>query len=248
MSSFEVLVLGVGDTFTEEHHTTALLLSCAGFQLALDCPDRYRSVLRSACLRAGRSVALSDIDHVLVTHVHGDHMNGLEGVAFYKHFVEGKRLRLLTSPEVRASLWDERLKASMGTLWNGKELLERSFESYFEYVPLPWTSEVTVGPFRIRTRRTIHHVPTSALLVEAEGRKLGYSSDTAFDPGLLAFLEPADLIVHETNLGPAHTPYAALAALPAELRARMRLVHYPDGFDASASAIPALREGDVLRP
>jgi ribonuclease BN (tRNA processing enzyme) len=85
-------------------------------------------------------------------------------------------------------------------------------------------------------------------LIEAAGRTLGYSSDTAFDPKLISFLEPADLIVHETNLGPAHTPYAALAALPAELRARMRLIHYSDGFDAAASNITALREGEVLHP
>jgi hypothetical protein len=38
----------------------------------------------------------------------------------------------------------------------------------------------------------------------------------------------------------------ALAALPAETRARMCLVHYPDELDTTASTIPALREGDVL--
>jgi len=40
---------------------------------------------------------------------------------------------------------------------------------------------------------------------------------------------------------------AALAALPAELRARMRLVHYADTFDAASSVIATLREGDILR-
>ena len=104
------------------------------------------------------------------------------------------------------------------------------------------------GPFRIRARRTVHHVPTSALLVEAGGRTFGYSADTAFDPALIDFLSPADLILHETNLGPAHTPYDSLAALPADLRARMRLIHYPDGFDTSGSAIAALEEGEVLTP
>ena len=248
MSSFEVVVLGVGDTFSEKHHSTALLLVCDGFHLAVDCPDMYRSVLHDAAERSGRPLAISDIDHVLITHVHGDHMNGLEGVAFYKHFVEGKRVNLLTSPEVRNSIWNERLKASMGTLWNGSAFREMEFESYFEHVPLSFDSAITVGPFSIRSRRTIHHVPTSALFVEAAGRKLGYSSDTAFDPELIDFLAPADLIIHETNLGPAHTPYAELAALPPELRARMRLIHYQDGFDTGSSAITALREGEILRP
>jgi ribonuclease BN (tRNA processing enzyme) len=248
MSDFEVIVLGAGDTFSEKLHTTALLLCCDGVQLAIDCPDSYRSVLRAAAATSGRPLAIADIDHVLVTHVHGDHMNGLEGFAFYKHFAEGKRVKLLASPEVRATIWDERLKASMGTLWTGDRFVAMDFDAYFEHVPLDWSGAVTVGPFRITARRTIHHVPTSALLVEAAGRKLGYSSDTAFDPALIAFLAPADLIIHETNYGPAHTPYPALAALPAELRARMRLIHYPDTFDAATSAIAPAREGDILRP
>jgi hypothetical protein len=36
--------------------------------------------------------------------------------------------------------------------------------------------------------------------------------------------------------------------LPAELRARMRLIHYPDAFDVASSVITPLREGDILRP
>jgi len=248
MAEFEAIVLGVGDTFSEEHHSTALLLECEGHKLAIDCPDMYRSVLRNAAERSGRALSLGDIDHVLITHVHGDHMNGLEGVAFYKHFVDKKKVWLVASPEVRAAIWDERLKASMSALWDGREFKALAFEDYFEHVPLSWTAPTAIGPFRIRARRTLHHVPTSALLIEAAGRTLGYSSDTAFDPELIAFLEPADLIIHETNLGPAHTPYAALAELPGELRKKMRLIHYPDGFDLESSKITPLFEGQVLAP
>lgn len=248
MSDFEIFVLGVGDTFSEKHHSTAVLLACDGFLLAIDCPDMYRGVLRDSSERCGRALQLSDIDHFLITHVHGDHMNGLEGVAFYKHFVDGKPVELLCSRELRASIWDQRLAATMGVLWNGEAFREMAFESYFRHHELPWGEDTQVGPFRIRTRRTIHHVPTSALFIEAAGRTLGYSSDTAFDPDLIAFLAPADLIIHETNLGPAHTPYASLATLPEDLRRKMRLIHYPDAFDIETSVIRPLREGEVLQP
>jgi ribonuclease BN (tRNA processing enzyme) len=248
MSDFEVVVLGVGDTFSERNHCTALLLQCDGFRLAIDCPDMYRSVLKGASDKSGTALSLSDIDHVLITHVHGDHMNGLEGVAFYKHFVDKRRLVLLAAPEVREHIWEQRLKASMSVLWNGSEHHTLGFDDYFEHTPLSWDAPIHVGPFSIRARRTIHHVPTSALFIEAAGRTLGYSADTAFDPELIAFLEPADLIIHETNFGPAHTPYASLAALPPALRARMRLIHYPDSFDVAASTITPLHEGEILRP
>jgi hypothetical protein len=40
--------------------------------------------------------------------------------------------------------------------------------------------------------------------------------------------------------------YEALAALEPELRSRMRLIHYPDGFDIDGSCITPLRQGERL--
>jgi ribonuclease BN (tRNA processing enzyme) len=245
---FEIIVLGVGDTFSTRHSTSALLLRCDGFSLAVDCPDRYRGVLRAAAERSGRPLPIEAIDHVLITHVHGDHMNGLEGVAWYKHFAERKRVQLVCSPEVRATIWDERLAGSMSRLWNGSAFSSFGFDDYFEHTALHWAGVTEVGPFRIRAYRTRHHIPTSALLVEAGGRCFGYSADTAFDPSLIAFLSAADVIVHETNLGPAHTAYANLAALPEEIRRRMHLIHFPDEAVGMPTVIPMLSEGEVLQP
>jgi len=248
MGRFEAIVLGVGDAFSERHRPTSLLLEHDGFFLAIDCPDMYRSVLRDASELSGRRLTLEQIDHVLITHVHGDHMNGVEGVGFYKRYTEGKRLTLISSPEVREVIWEQRLIACMGTSWEGSTRRQVPFDEYFEYLPLSWDGVTVVGPFRIRARRTRHSVPTSALLVEAGGRLLGYSSDTDFDPELIAFLEPAHLIIHETNPSPIHTSYSQLAALPEELRGRIRLVHYPDDFDTESSDIRPLRQGELLRP
>lgn len=244
--SFDVHVLGVGDTFSEFHHPTSLLLECDGFFLAIDCPDMYRRVLRDARMISQRPLDLLQIDHMLITHVHGDHMNGLEGVGFFKHFAQSKAMSLVASAEVREDLWDRRLAASMGQLWTGKEMKPMHFEDYFDFTELPWDAPLQVGPFSITSRRTKHHVTTSALRIEAGGVTLGYSADTAFDPGLIEWLSGADLIIHETNLGPSHTLYADLANLPTELQSKMRLVHYPDGFEKVTSKIALARQGDVL--
>lgn len=244
--TFDVMALGVGDTFSERYNSTALLLSCEGFQLAIDCPDMYRRVLRQASERSGRSLDLSSLEHVLITHVHGDHMNGLEGVAYFKHFVDGRRIKLITAPEVSQVIWEQRLKASMGILWNGNEFREMRREDYFDDICMEWQRTQEIGPFRITCRRTQHHVPTSAVLIEANGRTLGYSSDTAFDPSLIEFLSKADLIIHETNLGPAHTPYHKLAELPGSLREKMRIIHYPDFLDIEQTEILPMQEGQLL--
>jgi ribonuclease BN (tRNA processing enzyme) len=246
----KLYVLGVGDTFTEKHVTHALLLEADGFRLAIDCPDSYRRVLRAARDKAGPAhdgvLDLFGIDDVLVTHVHGDHMNGLEGVAYFKYFAQKKPLQLHTIAPVKEALWEQRLVASMGTLWDGQEFKTKSFDEYFAWNEVALDDTTTIGPFTITARMTKHHVPTSALLVEHGGRSIGISSDTAFDPSLVAFLARADLIVHETNYGPAHTAYADLLTLDESIKNKMHLIHYPDEFDVDGSAIAALREGQVI--
>ena len=84
---------------------------------------------------------------------------------------------------------------------------------YLELWPLSTTEPVKFGPFSIECRPTIDPIPTYALRIEAEGRTLGYSSDTSFDPSLIDWLAPADLIVHETNRG-IHTHYRIACRSP----------------------------------
>jgi hypothetical protein len=43
-----------------------------------------------------------------------------------------------------------------------------------------------------------------------------------------------------------HTPYAKLAELPAALRGRMRLIHYPDDFPKEDRAIRLIHQGERL--
>lgn len=243
-------VLGVGDTFSEKHATHALLLEHDGFRLAIDCPDSYRRVLKNARDKAAPEHAsaldLFGIDDVLVTHVHGDHMNGLEGVGYFKHFAQQRPLNLHTIAPVKDGLWEGRLALPMGRLWNGTTFRELAFADYFAWSEVSLERATTIGPFSIRARLTKHHVPTSALLVECAGARVGISSDTAFDPSLIAFLAEADLVVHETNYGPAHTAYADLLGLDAATRAKLRLIHYPDEHDVAASEIPCLLEGQTI--
>lgn len=242
----EILPVGVGDTFSAKHNTTALLLRYADEYLAVDCPDTYLRVLSQAALAAGWATLPSDVNRLLLTHIHGDHMNGLEGFAFYKHFVEQRKLTLVASTEVRTALWEPRLQAPMGQLWDGAHSKAMSFEDYFDYQQLQWGEATQVGPFTIRARRTIHHVPTSALLISAGGRTLGYSADTAFDPTLIEFLGGADLIIHETNHGPGHTAYEDLLTLDQRLRRKMRLIHFADHFDTAGSQIAVAKQGEVI--
>ena len=118
------------------------------------------------------------------------------------------------------------------------------FADYFDLKALAEDRPVSFGPFQIECRRTRHHIFTTALRIHAAGRLLGYSADTSYDEGLIAWLSSADTIIHETNYG-IHTPYAKLAALPVDLRRKMRLIHYPDDFDLQTSVIEPLTPGRI---
>ena len=243
--TFRLTALGVGDAFSAKWYSTCLLLEAEGARLLVDCPHPIRKILAESA----PGVDVPDIDAILLTHLHADHSSGLEGYGFFSWFVLKRAARLVAHPAVVERLWDAQLAASMDRLITEPRddavVHEHRFADFFDHVPIEEGEVLDVGPFTVECRRTIHHIPTTAFRVRAAGRTLGYSADTAFDPSLVEWLAPADLIVHETNLG-VHTPYEDLAALPEPLRARMRLVHYPDFFDVEGSVIACLEHGQTI--
>ena len=251
MAEVRILPLGVGDAFSARHYTTCLALGAGDDWLLLDCPHPVRKMLREASEAAGLSLDIDAIRGVALSHLHADHCSGLEDYAFYSHFLLNRRAQVLAHPEVSAKLWAGLLGGGMGEVRSGPDAppVARKFEDFFALTPLDEARPVAFGPFSVECRRTVHSVPTTAFRVRAGGRVLGFSADTAFDPGLVDWLSEADLIVHEVTTHPqaasVHTLYGDLASLPAGLRARMRLIHYPDAFDPldARSAIEPLRQG-----
>lgn len=247
MSAPVIVPLGVGDAFSEYRYSSSLAVVADEGILLIDCPHPMRKMLREASERSGIRLDTERIVGVALTHLHADHASGLESFGYFFHFVHGRRLPLSCHPDVHARLWSGHLAAGMEQILPTAEGVHepRAFEDWFEWHPLDLIQPVPINGFEVRCRKTVHHIPTTALRVRVGGRELGYSADTAFDPGLISWLSEADLIVHETNYG-VHTPYERLAELGPELRARMRLIHYPDDLELESSAIEPLFEGRVV--
>jgi ribonuclease BN (tRNA processing enzyme) len=242
--SLSFVTLGVGDAFSALYYSSCLAVEAEGQVLLVDCPHPIRKMMREASLSSGVTLDADRVSGLVLTHLHADHSSGVEGLGYFSFFVLKRKLRLLAHPDVTHRLWEGHLAAGMEDLIRtpGGEPERHGFDDYFEPLPLSTEHAVRFGPFSIECRRTYHHVPTMALRIRAAGRCLGYSADTAYDEGLIAWLGEADLVVHETNYG-VHTPYAKLAALPEAVRAKMRLIHYPDDFDLAASTIEPLAQG-----
>ncbi|MCS6915566.1 MAG: MBL fold metallo-hydrolase [Myxococcales bacterium] len=246
-------VTGVGDAFTERYHNASLCLEepASGFRLMIDCPPAFPRVLADYRKASCTDLAVDNIDHLLLTHLHGDHCGGTEAYLYLRRFVVGKKPVLHGAREVLDGLWEGRLRGGMEEL-----LLEGRADGPRRHMELDDYCErqvlgpgaTPIGPLLVERRFTIHHIPTTAVRVTVAGQPrpaLGYSADTAFDPDLIAWLSEAELIIHETNFG-VHTPLHLLAELPQELRARMRLIHYPDTLDVDCAPIRCLRQGEVI--
>ena len=248
MSTVRLIPLGVGEAFTARHYTSCLALGVDEEWLLIDCPHPLRKMLHEGSRAAGIPLDLDRISAVAVSHLHADHCCGLEDLGFYSVIALGRRARLLMHPDVSSRVWTGLLAAGMEFSQRDPATPpdQQKLDDFFELTHLDERAPISVGPFSIECRRTVHGVPTTALRIRAGGRMFGFSADTAYDPTLIHWLEPCDLIVHEaTTAGHPgiHTPYEKLAELPAELRARMRLTHLPDDFDADSSAIEVLRQG-----
>jgi ribonuclease BN (tRNA processing enzyme) len=243
-----VLILGVGDAFSRRGFGSSALIEAPDGYVLLDCPDPIHRILHEATERASWNVDAARIDDVLLTHLHGDHCNGLESFGFARTIArmrspELQIPRVFTNRSAAERLWERLAPAMELQTWLGRPAV---LGDYFELQPLDPDREVKISGLRVRCRMTEHPVPTSGFLISDGTWTLGWSGDTPFDRAHIDWLAEADLIVHESCVGPVHTPIDSLNALPRELRARLRLVHVPDDFDAAASDLLPLGAGEVL--
>ena len=239
----ELVVLGTGDAFSRTRTGASAVVLAPRGPVLIDAPDGVLRALDAASRASGRALDPMRIDDVLLTHLHGDHANGLEAFGFLR-WIERQRSgapapRLHTHAAAAARLW-ERLAPAMDQ--GGKATLA----DYFDVRVLPEGGTSTVAGLSVRHRMGVHPVPSCGFLASDGSSTLGWSGDTAWDPAHVEWLSAADLVVHETSGGPTHTPVERLNALPPALRSRMALIHMPDGFDPGCTTLRLLRDGELV--
>ncbi len=237
----EMVVIGTGDAFSATRAGSSAVVLAPGGHVLIDAPDGLFRALAEASRRSGVEIGASTIDDILLTHLHADHANGLEMFGF-RRWVDrrngvGCLPRLHTPRAVAERLW-ERLAPSMdqdGTA---------GLADYFDVRFLPEGGACDVAGLSVRHRMTEHSIPCCGFLISCGGRTLGWSGDTVFDPEHVAWLGAAHVIVHETSESAIHTPIAALNALPAEVRRKVRLIHMADAFDPACTDMRPLEAGE----
>jgi len=242
----KILITGIGDAYTARHFGSSALIEAPEGYVLLDCPDPIHRVLREATTATGWDIDYRSINDIILTHLHGDHSNGLEMFGFRRLYMDDSnpaiKPRLHATQPVIDRLW-EKLAPSMDGAHYGTL---RTLDDFFDVRLIDPEHETTIAGMSVRCRFTGHPISTIGLMINDGKNTLGWSSDTPYEQAHIDWLRDADVIVHESNLGLAHTPIEDLNALPDELRAKMRLIHLPDDFDPQTTDMIPLHQGELL--
>lgn len=241
--SIRVIIIGTGSAISDRAYgSSAAILSGDGIVL-IDCPDSILRAMRDASVTSGIRLDPMSISDIVITHLHGDHVNGLETIGWKRWIARqggnATRPNLHAIRPVVDRLW-ERLAPSMDQ--NGSAVLA----DYFSVNTLVPGVPANIAGLRVECRSTEHLIPCCGLRISSGGATLGWSGDTRFDPEHIDWLSSADIVVHETSESRVHTPIACLNSLPPELRQKIRLIHMEDNFNQAVTDIVPLTEGEVL--
>lgn len=228
MSKATIHWLGTGGGLNVTLGNTSFLLEADGARpLLVDCgftvPQRLLQLDR-----------LAEIDHVLITHLHADHIGGLETFGFFRRFVcgdVGDRRPILHMPTdgLAHDVWEHSLRGGMGqTINKDGDPIPATLESYFQ---VRVSTEVHLeGLPKVSLFETphVHGAENFGMWI---GDRIYYSGDTIDLPP-----EHPELIFHDcqfghTHRGDVHIGYNRLRdELPPEVKAKMHLVHLGQGY------------------
>ena len=228
--------LGTGSAFTmKNYQTNALIEFDSGYKLLIDCGGDVRHALAEVGL------SYLDINGVYVSHLHNDHIGGMEWLAFASYFDPRYQGRpdLYISEFMVDDLWNRALSAGLASLQNKRATLE----TYFDVHPVEKN-----GSFQIdhptespvfKLIQMIHFVNgftfelSFGLMFTAGDDTIFITTDTQHAPNQIQdFYNEATVIFHDCETAPfqsgVHAHFDELATLNEETRAKMFLVHYQD--------------------
>jgi ribonuclease BN (tRNA processing enzyme) len=218
-----VRFLGTGDAFGHGGRFHACLLLRAGEVACLiDCGASAPLALRR------ESIGQSDVSHILVSHLHGDHIGGIPFLLLDAAYAEARTSPLVIAgpPGIAATITGLLDLLYPGTVARALPRVPHQF------VELPAREETALDGLRVTAIPVEHGTDIAAfgLRVTLDGTTVAYSGDTAWTPAIPELARGADLFVCECNgweeSVPSHLTHAELVRHASEITARrMVLTH-----------------------
>lgn len=185
---------------------------------------------------AEEGVTVDQVKGVFITHLHADHVGGLEWLAFATYFNPKAGKPTLY---VMEDLLEQLLEMTQPGLGSIKEI-HATLYTYFDIVVVKRATSFVWRDLILTPLPNIHVydnevlVPSYGLSIynNETGLKTLYSGDTMMFSNLVLAYEDHDIIYHDCETLPfrsgVHTHYEDLRELPDEIREKMYLYHYAD--------------------
>ncbi len=228
------MFLGSGSAFTvgaDNFQSNMLLIGDRGNKLLIDCGTDIRFSLHAA------GYSYLDITDIYVSHLHADHVGGLEYIGFSTKFdPRCNKPNIYLSKDIADDLWQRTLSGGMRAI----EGDIADLETYFEVHKVTRNSCFTWDKINFHLVK-VNHVnsgyyimPSYGLFFEVDGIKVFLTTDTkvCYDH-LGEYFERADIVFQDCEVSrfPSriHAAYDELLALPKSIRNKMWLYHYQPG-------------------
>lgn len=168
--------------YKDEGTTSYLLTGHDGFQLLIDCGSRALNELE-------KEINPLDLDAVLISHYHPDHVADLGVLRHYfqlypKHLWEGKVLPIYAHDE------------------DAVEFAKLTLPGVTKGMAYDVNGTEAIGPFEISFLKTVHPVVCYAFRIveKATQQVFVFTADTGYFPELIPFAKQADLLLADVYL------------------------------------------------
>lgn len=221
----KVTMVGTGSAFAKKYDNNNALIETGGYTMLVDCGI----TLPKALHEMGRG--FDELDAVLISHIHGDHVGGLEELAFQMMFKYQRKPVLYIEERLVEPLWEQTLRGGLTQGQLGK------MEDFFEVRTLKEGEANKLAPGLTVELLKTRHIPGKDSFSFLFNQNLFYTADMRFDAGLLASLlasERAKTIFHDCQLeapGAVHACLDELLTLPENIQEKVWLMHYGDAME-----------------
>lgn len=239
--SLQMTFLGTGSAFTVDssNYQSNILLTLNENTLLLDAGSDLRFSMHELQL------SYHDIKNIYISHLHSDHIGGLEWIALSSKFDPNYigKPNLYISCNIVNDLWAHSLSGGLRTIQTKIATLDSFFNvhSINKSKPFYWEN------IKFNLVQTVHVIsgyelmPCYGLIFQYKGTTIFFTSDTQCSPTqLIDFYHQADIIFHDCETtsfkSGVHAHYTELLSIPKEIRQKMWLYHYSDGQLPDAQA------------
>lgn len=156
--SLELLILGSNSAaFAHRRHHTSQLLNIQGQHFLIDCGEGTQLLMKRYKVKPSR------IDHILISHLHGDHYFGLIGLLSTMHLFGRKKELLLVGPPGLKEIIQLQLRYSETSL---------NFKiNFIEFTPGGSELILDHSKFTITSVPMDHRVPCSGFIFKEKPKK-----------------------------------------------------------------------------